>query len=587
MVTTNDRHISWFEILLGGSGHVFFGMHSDDEQLAEALNKLFADGPEITAEEIRRDRERFDKIPVRGTERRKEFASPTKNVILNKAGQLNVQEALAEILDNIFDNFERNTNKSQRLEVSIVGYRPRGSIPGELVIRENSGGIPGNRVVPLIQLGASNTGSQSIGAWGEGFKMAVFALGEEVEVFSSAPSETPISIHFPKGWLDQGDPLWTRWEVDVHNVSRNAPPLGSTVIRINYLSRQSLQTLGLDLPSSDTDADEVALRLAKNFGEIYAEKFRKLVDQGCEIAIEIRLGSVSVPVTFLPSVEQRLQENLAFLPWLRPIRWIRTYEVNIPDENRLAKLNVTVYAGLYATEYYSPRYEGQVGIPGVEMWGNGRLFSLKGRISDSSVGWAYMYGGKGGRNPESNASSRRLTIVALFTADQARDIPWAAPVKNDYNRRSEFYAELRDTFARVIQLFKNSLSLLDAALLPFSAAWPTYSEEQRLTILFRDVNPTLEFLDNFKQSRFGRKVLSFQPILSFKPVDLTEDESLTAENLYGVQPTEIRDIERAASATKQSPAERLKFLEAIFHFLARQAEVEERMGLSPDEEFDL
>src|SRR3989442_9513184 len=118
------------------------------------------------------------------------------------------------------------------------------------------------------------------------------------------------------------------------------------------------------------------------------------------------------------------------------------------------------------------------------MWGNGRKFSLKGRITDESVGWGYTYGGRGGTNPRSNASYRRLTLVALFTAEDSRDIPWAAPVKNDYNRRSDFYAEIRSALAAAIRLYKDVHALLEFALIPFSQEWIDSNDETKLRILF-------------------------------------------------------------------------------------------------------
>ncbi len=116
------------------------------------------------------------------------------------------------------------------------------------------------------------------------------------------------------------------------------------------------------------------------------------------------------------------------------------------------------------------------------MSGNGRKFSLKGRITDESAGWGY--GGRCGTNPTSNASYRRLTIVALFNSLDSRDVPRAAPVKNYYNRRSEFYAEIRAALARTKRLFKAAHTLLEFVLVLFSNEWKTkQSAENRIEFL--------------------------------------------------------------------------------------------------------
>jgi len=498
--------------------------------------------------------------------------------------QLRVPEALAEILDNIFDNFEGNLSKPTKLEVEMVAYPPTEASPGELVIHENSGGIPSKRIVPLIQLGASERTPGGIGAWGEGFKMAVFALGQEVEVFSNYSQEQPVAIYFPRGWLDPNHRLWKQWKVDIFGIQRNPPSEGTTIIRITHLDGNVLRFFGIGETTEGRSSETVCKELANYFGEVYAEKYHNLVSQGYEVFIKLTIGDSSRVVKFMTPAETRLRENLAFLPWLRPIRWNQTWETNLEDEDRTARLEVMIYAGLAATENYSPTYADQLSKPGVEMWGNGRMFSLKGRITDESVGWGFTFGGSAGRNPTSNASYRRLTIIASFTADDSRDIPWAAPVKNDYNRRSEFYVEIREALARVIRLFKDPHDLLGFVLLLFSQAWTTYDTDKKLVILFRDVEAGSEFIQEFSQSRFGRKLLAFQPVLSFKEMEIGDSQP-TVHSLYGLTSTRIRDIVAAAVATKQSPEYRVQFLKAMFPALTRQAEIEDEMGLAIDEEF--
>ena len=208
--------------------------------MAAKLNDFLGGSGQIFAEEVSRARQRFNQLPRRGNSRKEELASPTKHVILNKARQLKVPEALAEILDNIFDNFERNPYSPRRLEVEITAYPPiEDAAPGEIVICENSGGIPSERLVPLVQLGASNESSASIGAWGEGFKMAIFALGQEIEVFTTYPKEQSTGIFFPKGWLDRNHRLWTQWKVEFFDIGRNAPPEGTTIVRINHQTQRA------------------------------------------------------------------------------------------------------------------------------------------------------------------------------------------------------------------------------------------------------------------------------------------------------------------------------------------------------------
>jgi len=577
----------WAEVIRDGGAGTLFKAHPDDHELADKINQLFPDSVPVTGEQIRRDRQRFHNRPRRGAQVAEEEASPTKYVIRNKAAQLVVREALLEILDNIFDNFERNTPENLRVEVVV--HPETEAAPGEIVITENSGGIEKKRIVPLIMLGFPERSARGIGAWGEGFKMAAFALGDEVEVFSTYPGEESIAIHFPHGWLDPSNLLWKKWKVNTYRVQENAPPEGTTIIRVNHLHPQVLKWFGLGDEQDADAAKGVCKELAKYFGEIYAEKYHSLVTQGYEISIAIAVGSESEEVEFASRVRGRLARHLAFLPWLRPIHWTAQFETQIeePSEEhgvRAAKLEVDVYAGLAATfddfQSYSPH------PPGVEMWGNGRLFSLKGRISDESVGWGYKFGGAGGTNPTATASSRRLTIAVLFTADDSRDVPWAAPVKNDYNRRSEFYAEIQGLLAKVIRLFKNALSFHVSRLRPFSHAWTQWSDEEKLDKLFEDSHATAEFKQDFARSRFGKKILAFRPDFSFQEMT-GKDAEFTVSRVYGISTTDIANTVTAAAETKDSCEQVVEFLKALFPHLARQAELEREFGLAPDEELQL
>lgn len=269
MPDVNSRLTEWEKLVSSGSADSFFNAYSDDEQLATIMNGFLLGTGTISAEQVRRARERFHELPRRGDVRDEKVASPTKHVILNKSQQLVVEEALAEILDNIFDNFERNPTPPNRLEVEIIVYPPTEASSGEIVVKENSGGIPSERIASLIQLGASDRSSGSIGAWGEGFKMAVFALGQEIEVFSHYLGEQPIAIFFPRGWLDPQNRMWTLWKVEIHDVLRNAPAEGTTIITISHLHQKVSQYFGVEVGADNQRTEEITTRLATYFGEVY------------------------------------------------------------------------------------------------------------------------------------------------------------------------------------------------------------------------------------------------------------------------------------------------------------------------------
>jgi hypothetical protein len=590
MTNMDDVQQKWAELIKSGSASTFFESFPRDDELAERLNNMFGGVNPVTSEQLSRDRLRYHKLPIRGDVLNEEEVSPTKFVIRNKAKQLDVLQALAEIIDNIFDNYQRNT--PAKLDVEIIIYPKTNISPGELRIIENSGGIEKSRIIPLIQLGLSERSAKGIGAWGEGFKMAAFALAEEIEVYSTFPGEIPIAIHFPKGWLDPNHPLWTKWRVNTYKINQNPPSVGTTIMRFNYLHQEVLSSLSLGDQIEEPKIKETCEKYAKYFGEVYAEKYHSLTSTGFgQISITITINSISSRVVFKDNVKDRLTQNLAFIPWLMPIHIYGRMEAQVDDPSELSKtrtasLNLDVYAGISATFNYSNLYSTQ--DPGVEMWGNGRLFSLKQRISDESVGWGYKFGGSVGTNPSSNASSRRLTIVAMFTAEDSRDIPWAAPVKNDYNRRSEFYAEIQQLFARIVRLYKDALRLIESRILPYSREWSSYDNQKKLEVLFADSDATQDFTTEFAETRFGQKLLSYEPNLSFKNIELPADPSeITPNKVFGIPNLLIQQIVDASAESKNDAQQVVSLLKAIFSNLSQEADLEEDMGLNPEEILEL
>jgi len=75
----------WAEMVASGGADSLFASYPEDAELAEKINDLLRGPGRITKDQIRRDRQRFHQLPRRGDMREEQPASPTKNVILNKA----------------------------------------------------------------------------------------------------------------------------------------------------------------------------------------------------------------------------------------------------------------------------------------------------------------------------------------------------------------------------------------------------------------------------------------------------------------------------------------------------------------------
>src|SRR5437588_5274170 len=157
-------------------------------------------------------------------------AVPAKEILKTKARVCPPLSAVCEIVDNIFDNYEENGHRKDLL----ISFRIRtDGLHPEIEITENSGGVRESKLEPLVRLGVPyHSAKGSIGTWGEGFKVAAFSLGQEVEVQTHFPREPPVSIFFENGWLDSTD-----WKVPVYSISGTKLTAGSTVIAIRYLQR--------------------------------------------------------------------------------------------------------------------------------------------------------------------------------------------------------------------------------------------------------------------------------------------------------------------------------------------------------------
>jgi hypothetical protein len=157
-------------------------------------------------------------------------AIPAKDILKNKARVCPPLSAICEIMDNVFDNYDENGSRHD-LAISFLIKTPG---TGEISVAENSGGVSKAKLEPLVRLGVTyHANAKSIGTWGEGFKVAAFSLGSRVEVFSHFPGETPIVVSFGDDWLNSSD-----WNVPVYLAGSESPASGSTIFKIQNLSRK-------------------------------------------------------------------------------------------------------------------------------------------------------------------------------------------------------------------------------------------------------------------------------------------------------------------------------------------------------------
>jgi hypothetical protein len=402
------------------------------------------------------------------TERHKLFdlnAVPAKEILRNKARVCPPLSALCEIIDNIFDNFEENGTPH---DLSISVLVKTGATP-EISIAENSGGIQKAKLEPLVRLGVPHHGvAGSIGTWGEGFKVAAFSLGEDIEVLTSHAGDPPVSVHFQDGWLKSQD-----WNVPVYSVSDGRLKPGSTVFRIRQIHRA-------------VDWSEIMRQVSVIYGHkiLDVETAKRKV----RIDFEIDASRVSIKPRPLASFEN-LKRRLAFPPDFSPRTFTAEWSANggSPVKCRLV-------VGL------SAHHSGETS--GVYMYGNGRLFATA--LRSRAVG----YGESGNSLLRDHPSCWRIHAYAFFEADDGSDIPWQAPLKDGLSETHPITPQFREMFKDVIAPYARFAKLAKASeLVPYTEEWQQMAPAQRADVLFG--KGATDAIDRFKRLPLALREFTF------------------------------------------------------------------------------
>ena len=401
---------------------------------------------------------------LRGEKLRDINAVPAKEILKNKARVCPPLSAICEIVDNIFDNFEEN-GSSHDLSISVV-VRLAGD--GEISIAENSGGIRESKLEPLVRLGVPyHAAKGSIGTWGEGFKVAAFSLGSEVEVITHYPQERAVVVHFDENWLASSD-----WNVPVYSARPDTARPGSTIFRIRRLARK------IDW------AD-----IMRELSVIYGHKIQAIIDAGRRVHIEFDIDGARTSIRPRPlATLKSLRERLAYPPDFSPRQFSATWKT----EHGSVRCRLIV--GL------TPRHSGETS--GVYMYGNGRMFTRA--LRSKAVG----YGEGGNAILRDHPSCWRIHAYAFFDAEHGADIPWQAPLKDGVSENHPITIKFREMFKSAVAPYSRFAKFAKAAdLLPFTQEWDDFPDTQKAETLFRSKTPAV--LQDFKE--LPKEIREFSP----------------------------------------------------------------------------
>jgi len=373
-------------------------------------------------------------------------AVPAKEILKNKARVCSPLSAVCEILDNIFDNFDENGSRD-RLSISFA-IRSHGD--GAITISEDSGGICDKKLESLVRLGvAYHAAKGSIGTWGEGFKVAAFSLGAELEVVTHFPDEQPVVVHFGENWLDTLD-----WNVPLYSAT-NAPPQGSTVFIIRRLARE--------IDWSD---------LMRQIARIYGHKILILNDAHRTVQLDFEIDGTKTTIKPVPYASPEvLSMVFCHVPGFQPRRFFKRWHT------QNGTVNCTLTIGL--TPHNSQN------TSGVYMYGNGRMFAQA--LRSKAVG----YGDSGNSILRDHPSCWRIHAYAFFEADDGANIPWQAPLKDGVSDNHLITKEFRELLRFAVAPYARFAKIAKASeLIPFTLAWNRFNDGKKAETLFGSDEPS-------------------------------------------------------------------------------------------------
>ena len=155
---------------------------------------------------------------------------PTKEALTALKSDVTLESAVLELCDNALDAWKRATDRSDKARIDIFVEEKEGET--QLVIRDNTGGVPREEAAMLFGLGrTAKQNDGSIGTFGVGAKKSLVNLGVPFTIRSHHSTEE-------NGWRFRIDEEWFNddhdWSVPLHTDSEIEP--GYTEIRIEDLN---------------------------------------------------------------------------------------------------------------------------------------------------------------------------------------------------------------------------------------------------------------------------------------------------------------------------------------------------------------
>jgi len=405
------------------------------EELEKEIDYLVKNYPEIKSPQFRQLKRLYELKPKYNENRavKKSIPNePRKTIFKNRAQTSEPEDAVLELIDNIFDNYIENIEKKvigNHLKITLFFYGA-GDETG-LLLTENSGGISVEKkesMVILGQKGEKLKDLEMIGTWGEAFLYSVSNLGQSAEIFSYFPNDPPFCMKIQEDFFKSADSPWHVSDLTFINPTDINIQKGTTTIYIGALCSKYR-----------TNRINIFKELSELIEKTYWKKVYELKIKGLSVKFSIEaFGNEPVENKFEPIV---FHDIFSFFPLYRPI-YLRDYKIT--NNNGDEYLFVDAYCGI------NPFTDSN--LNGVWMYGNGRLF--EDGLKSMHIGYGYE------KTELPSITARRITeMISIFLFFRSPNsewnylIPWRSPSKKGFNPESIIQDKLINLIAILVDRF--------------------------------------------------------------------------------------------------------------------------------------
>ncbi len=385
--------------------------------------------------------------------------APTKDTLHNLAYPLEAHKAMAELIDNIIDNYITNIKNEiifNDLEITIQIYYKKNQ-HHYILIRENSGGISKAKWNAINTPGISMENDNAVSTYGQGTKISLAALGRDNSICTNHITEQhPVYFRYSPTYYDPKNQDWKVVPKKVTGGWVYENP-GCTEYHIGESNKPGEETFLTEkgqvfgISQNDEEYEPICgihpiRHLCHWFGLIYSKQFEVIKQLGREYNFEIISPVEDKPLRVLPitidSYEdislglsypegdeiynvisnhtQRKPRDWSFMQnvMIEPLYCETRIQMPVSQagKTRDLDLSVKVLVGMTSSVWREDS--------GAWLWGNNRLFAQS--VSKE------IFGLGTNRSIDGNTTGRVFLFVEL-EAENPRDIPWGAPIKWAYN----------------------------------------------------------------------------------------------------------------------------------------------------------